>query len=124
MNGNNFLLDTNTILYLLSGDLALAKLLQDESLYTSIITEMELLSYKKLTAKDLLHIKRFLSEVEILGLSVKIKNRAIQVKRSSNLKLPDSIIAATASERNLVLVTADKQFKAVHELNLLLLDKG
>jgi predicted nucleic acid-binding protein len=40
MSGNDFLLDTNAILYMLDGDAALAELLYNERLYLSIITEI------------------------------------------------------------------------------------
>lgn len=53
MSGNKFLLDTNAILYILNGDEALAKFLYEDRLYISIITEMELLSYKDITAKEM-----------------------------------------------------------------------
>jgi predicted nucleic acid-binding protein len=46
MSGNSLLLDTNTVLYLLAGDETLAEFLNGKKLYISIITELELLSYK------------------------------------------------------------------------------
>ena len=52
MNGNNFLLDTNAVLYLLNGVETLADFLFEKQLYISIITEIELLSYKKLQQKN------------------------------------------------------------------------
>lgn len=52
MNGNKLLLDTNTILYLLNGDETLADFLEQKELYISVITELELLSYKNITATE------------------------------------------------------------------------
>ncbi len=57
MSGNKFLLDTNAILYILNGDETLAKFLYEDRLYISIITEMELLSYKDITAKEMQLVK-------------------------------------------------------------------
>ena len=45
MSGTKLLLDTNIILYYLSGDEKLGPLLEDSNLYISIITEIELMGY-------------------------------------------------------------------------------
>ncbi len=49
MNGTNLLIDSNIILYLLGGDKTLADFLSEKQLFISIITEMELLSFKGLS---------------------------------------------------------------------------
>jgi predicted nucleic acid-binding protein len=46
MSGTSFLLDTNVVLYLLAGDVRLSDLLFESILVVSVITEMELLSFK------------------------------------------------------------------------------
>ena len=51
MNGSKLFLDTNIILYLLNGDQTLAELLNGKQLYISVITELELLAYKKYYGK-------------------------------------------------------------------------
>jgi predicted nucleic acid-binding protein len=123
MSGNKFLLDTNAILYILSGDEALADLLDGEQLYVSIITEMELLSYKNITAKEKKQIKNFLSAFVIVNINDAIKEQAINIKKKTHLKLPDSIIAASAISLDMPLVTSDKQFRTVTNLNLLLYER-
>lgn len=52
MNGDKFIIDTNTVLYLLNGDETLADFLFEKQLYISVISELELLSYKKLALKN------------------------------------------------------------------------
>lgn len=123
MSGNKFLLDTNAILYILNGDEALAKFLYEDRLYISIITEMELLSYKDITAKEMQLVKTFLSDFTIVNISELIKDQAIETKKNTFLKLPDSIIAATAIILDIPFVTSDKQFRTVSKLNLLLYEK-
>ena len=123
MSGSKFLLDTNAILYILGGDEALSTLLYNERLYISVITEMELLSYKNITAREKQQIKNFLSDFEIINITDAVKDRAIEIKKNSHLKLPDSIIAATAIVLDISLVTSDKQFKTVTDLNLLYYEK-
>jgi predicted nucleic acid-binding protein len=123
MNGNRFLLDTNAILYILAGDETLADFLFKKELIISIITEMELLSYKNITSKEQETIKNFISDFTIINIDEKIKLNTIEVKKTSSMKLPDSIIAATAISLKLPLITSDKQFKSVSDLNLVYYEK-
>jgi len=114
MSGNKYLLDTNAVLYILSGDATLADFLFEKELYLSIISEMELLSYKDLTDKDKQEIIAFLEGFIIINIDENIKLNTIEVKKSSSMKLPDSIIAATAISLRLPLITSDKHFKNVN----------
>lgn len=123
MSGNKFLLDTNAVLYILNGDKALAELLNGEKLYVSIITEMELLSYKEITAREKLQIKNFLASFIIVQINEEIRDQTIEIKKATHLKLPDSIIAATAIVLDIPFVTSDKQFRTVANLNLLFYEK-
>ncbi len=123
MSGNKYLLDTNAVLYILNGDKALAELLNGEKLYVSIITEMELLSYRNITAKEKQQIKNFLADFIIVQIDDEIRDQTIEIKKSTHLKLPDSIIAATAIALDIPFVTSDKQFRTVTNLNLLFYEK-
>lgn len=123
MSGNKFLLDTNAILYILGGDEALSTLLYNERLYISVITEMELLSYRSITARERQQIKNFLSDFVIVNITDAIKDQTIEIKKNSHLKLPDSIIAATAIVLDVSFVTSDRQFKTIADLNLLYYEK-
>ena len=123
MNGNKFFLDTNAVLYILSGDKILAELLYGEKLCVSVITEMELLSYSNITAKEKQKIQDFLSEFVIVNIDDAVKLQTIEIKKQSRLKLPDSIIAATAIVSDLPLLTSDKHYKKVKGLNLLFYEK-
>ncbi|MFI5125051.1 MAG: type II toxin-antitoxin system VapC family toxin [Chitinophagales bacterium] len=123
MSGNKFLLDTNAILYILGGDEALSTLLYNERLYISVITEMELLSYKNITVRERQQIKNFLSDFVIVNITDAIKDQTIEVKKKFHLKLPDSIIAATALVLDISFVTSDRQFKTIADLNLLYYEK-
>ena len=123
MNGNKFLLDTNAILYILNGDETLTDFLFKKELYISVITEMELLSYKNITPSEQLTVENFLSDLVIINIDDRIKANAIEIKKTSNMKLPDSIIAGTAIALKLPLVTSDKQFKTVKNLELVYYEK-
>ena len=43
----------------------------------------------------------------------------IKLRRKYKIKLPDSIIAATSEYFNLPIITADKGFNKIEELNIL-----
>ena len=123
MNGNKFLLDTNTVLYVLAGDETLASFLNGKELYLSIISELELLSYKKITQKEIKAITAFLSEFKIETISDEVKKNTIEIRKSTNLKLPDCIIAATSLTLNIPLISSDKQLSSVPGLDIVLYEK-
>ncbi|MDK9692941.1 MAG: type II toxin-antitoxin system VapC family toxin [Sulfurimonas sp.] len=100
-----YLLDTNTIIYALNQGLKL----RDGKYLVSIITEIELLSYAKLTKSDEEILKRLLSQFESIELTKSVKEKTIQIRKESKLKLPDSIIVASALDNDAILVTSDKQ---------------
>ena len=118
MNGNRFLLDINIILYILSGDKIIANYLRNQILYTSIICEIELLSYKSISVEQEKEIKNFLKEFRIISIDQGVKDLSIQLRKKYALKIPDTIIAATSISLEIPLVTADKEFKKVSELTL------
>ena len=123
MNGNSILLDTNTVLYFLSGDETISDFIKQKKIFISIITEMELLSYSKITSKELKIISGFISEITVININNDIKETAIKIRRSSKLKLPDSIIAASSVFLQIPLITADKEIKNVEGLNIIYYEK-
>ena len=52
-----------------------------------------------------------------------IKNFAIEIRRTSSLKLPDCIIAATSLGLRITLISADKALKNVNTLDLIIYEK-
>jgi predicted nucleic acid-binding protein len=52
----------------------------------------------------------------------KINEITISLKQQYSIKLPDALIAATALHENIPLLTFDKDFVRIKELNLVLLD--
>ena len=123
MSGNSFLLDTNAVLYILSGDETLTNFLFQKELYISVITEMELLSYKNITPAEKITLQDFLDELIIINIDNKVKSNAIEVKKTSSMKLPDSIIAGTAITLKLPFVTSDRQFKTINGLSVIYYEK-
>ena len=122
MSGNSFLLDTNIVLYLLSGEKKIAEVINRAQWHVSFITELELLSYNPMTTSERESIKKFLGNCLVTDINEEIKNHAIQIRKNTKLPLPDSIIAATAIYLDIPLFTADKDFKKMKTLPLILFE--
>jgi predicted nucleic acid-binding protein len=119
MNGNKLLLDTNIILYLLKGDTTLVDILEGKQIYISFVTELELYSFRELTTKDKVKIDAILAACSIIDINAGIKAKTIEIRIEHKVKLPDSIIAGTALYFKMPLISADKGFERIEELNLL-----
>lgn len=124
MNGTKVFIDTNICIYLLNGDGDLSELLDQQSIFISVITEIELFSAKSLTEQEVKIIKEFVESVNVIDISALVKSKTIEVRKSSKLKLPDSIIAASALANNLPFISSDTAFGKVEELELILYKKG
>lgn len=117
MNGISFVADTNALIYLLNGNTCMTPYL-DKNLSYSVISEMELLSYSGITKSEENSIKSLLKECEEVALSAEIKEKTIEIRKKYKTKLPDAIVAASAIVSGLPLITADKGFNQIVELNL------
>lgn len=119
MNGNNLLLDTNIVLYLLNGEETLIPLLEEKNLFLSFITQLELLGNQNLNPGDILKIKQFISECTVIDITPGIKEFAIIIRQKYTVKLPDCIIMATSLWLNMPLITADQDFKKIDIVDLI-----
>lgn len=113
------LLDTNAIIQLLAGNAELLKLVsQAEFVATSIICELEFLSFQGLSGEDAALYQAFRSRVRVFGLpenDPQLERSICAVRFNSGLKLPDAIIAGTAIVNDCVIVTADRHFEKLKE---------
>ncbi|PIQ47189.1 MAG: VapC toxin family PIN domain ribonuclease [Cytophagales bacterium CG12_big_fil_rev_8_21_14_0_65_40_12] len=116
------LVDTNVIIYVLNGNRELASLIHSKYAYLSVISELELLSFPKIDKKEEFVIHSFIRDMNLIELNDIIKRETIRLRRAYSLKLPDSIVAATALYLNCPLVTADSGFSRVTELDLRLVN--
>lgn len=116
MSGSKLFLDTNIIIYFLSGDQTLSDLVDGKTIYVSFVTQLELLSYHDLSVSEETRINDFLSHCVIVDINSAIKTTVIELRKTYRLKLPDSIIIASALHFDLPLITSDTAFKKVHEL--------
>ena len=118
MSGTKLILDTNIVLYLLSGDKTVAEVINEKQIYISFVTELELLGHSKITKDEENQINGFLTECGIVNITEQVKEKTIELRRTYKLKLPDCIIAATSQYLGIPLMTADADFKNVEEINV------
>jgi len=124
--GVRLLLDTNSIIALLSANMQLIKLIENaDELYISIVNELEFKSFSNISKQDLALFDEFASGINIIDLLATnegLKSKIIEMRNQYRLKLQDAIIAASAIVNDIVLITADKGFKKVEELQLLIIE--
>jgi len=121
MNGIDFFVDTNVLIYILEGRNAVAGITHC-SLAISVISEIELLGKKGITPFEVNAIRSMLNDCEIIKLTNNIKDIAISLKQKYSVKIPDAIIAATAKSFELPLITADVDLKKVAGVDIVLLN--
>ena len=115
---DRILVDTNIVIYILKGSKGLAELVHSKYAYLSVISELELLSFPKITHQEEFVINSFISDMNLINLTEAVKRETKRIRRLYGLKLPDAIIAATSSVLNCQLVTADDDFQKVTELDV------
>lgn len=109
--GIKYLWDTNITVYYLQQQFSVsAEKFMDELLIEyqpaiSVISEIELLCWKSHSEKDEIILRSFIQDAIVIELETSIKLKTAEIRKSTKLKLPDSIIAATAIEFDLILLT-------------------
>jgi predicted nucleic acid-binding protein len=122
--GKKYLIDTCVVIKYLEEILPPEALvfidaIVDESSIVSFITQIELLAWNPPIAEDIKIRKDFLNGSEILYVTNEVVERTIQIRKETNLKLPDSMIAATAITHDFILLSDnDKDFLKVEALGL------
>lgn len=109
-----YLLDTNTVIYLVSGRLALP--LPDGRYSISIITEIELLSFPGISTEEEQKIRDLFLSLDRVHITDAVRDETIRLRRKNRLKLPDAVIAASALTLGAVLMTNDQAFASVEGL--------
>ena len=118
MNGNRLLADTNIFINIAEGKADLSNYLDGNDIFISVITEIELLGYKNINDEETEYFKSIIDSCFSVDLIKQIKEITISLKKKYKLKLPDAIIAATAIFLEIPLITYDKGFSVIEELEL------
>jgi predicted nucleic acid-binding protein len=117
----DFIADTNFLVYVHEGNEFVLPFLKYE-FGISFISEVELLGFKGLSQIQENKLKELIEDCHTIQWNNKIKNITISLRKSYHIKLPDAIIAATCIVYELPLVTADKGFSKIKELDVILIE--
>ena len=110
MNGTKIAFDTCSIIKLLDHQYDLSSLginINEAQLLSSVIVRMELLSKRNIKDDEERDIQEFLDSLIIIPINEVIEKKAIEIRRITSIKLPDSIIAATSIIFDAILLTDD-----------------
>ncbi|MCP9762884.1 PIN domain-containing protein [Lacihabitans soyangensis] len=123
MNGSKYFLDTNAITALLQGKDNLVNVLKNASwIGISIINQLEFLANPNLKEEDITIFQSFLDRIEVIGLGNDNKDLlslTLEIRKRNKLKLPDSIIAASAIYHKSILITNDFAFDNIKSLKVI-----
>lgn len=123
--GKRYLIDTCAVIKYLDeifppeALIFMDKLLDEESII-SFVTKIELLVWKPPIPEDIKIRKEFINGSNVHYINDEIIDKAIEIRNETKIKLPDAIIASTAINYDLILISDnDKDFKKVvaHGLN-------
>jgi predicted nucleic acid-binding protein len=126
-----WLLDSNVLIDALAGlphgirVLREARRRSEVVVMYSAITRIEVLSFPNLSAQEEAAMRRLLNEFEEVPISHAVIERAIEIRKTARIKVPDAVIAACADTAQAIVVTrnaADFQrvvgLKVVHPDNV------
>jgi hypothetical protein len=116
-----FVLDTNILISYAAGDEKVSSFIfqaleESNRIFISAISVIEFLSFPKLPAKDKEFFSLLLQELSIMPLDFEHAVMAGQIRAKYRMKLADSVVAATAVLAKSLLVSRDRDFKKIKEI--------
>jgi len=125
MGRQKYLIDTNVAIEYIGEtipEIVLNKLddIFDEQFYISVINKIELLGFSEITTNEELKFSELINAAIVIALNENVVNRTIQIRKKYRTKLPDAIIAATAIENQLTIITRNtKDFDKIEGVEIL-----
>ena len=115
------LLDSNIIIYAAQPEhAALRQFIETHTPAVSVISQIEVLGYHKLTEDDRQFLEQFFRTAERLPLSETVVQWAVKLRQRRKMSLGDSIVAGTAIAYDRTLVTRNTDdFRWIDEIELL-----
>jgi predicted nucleic acid-binding protein len=120
MSGEKYVADTNAFMLLLAEHPSIESKL-DTRWHYHFITEIELLGKPGISAREIGSIQGLLKICTRIRHNESITSLAISLRQRFKLKVPDALIAATAIDAKLPLLTFDKDFVRISTLDVILL---
>ena len=110
--GEKYLIDTCAVVKYLAEQLPPSAIsfmdaLVDDDCKVSFITKIELLVWNPQIVDDIKIREEFLAGSKIYNINDDIIEIAIKIRKTTNIKLPDAIIAATALHNNYILLSTN-----------------
>lgn len=121
LSSKGYLLDTNIVIDLVTRLIALTGSIT--SYFISVITLVELCKNTNADANGLDVYVRDLLRADAMIVDIEIAKIARDLRIATQLKVPDAVIAATALQNGLTLVTEDRQLLAIPNLGAIGFDK-
>ena len=121
----NYLIDTNVVIDFFKGKLppnAMSFLseLVNSKVNISVISKIELLGFPNSSKNELTLLTEFCDEAKIFSLDDSVIKETIRLRQKHKIRLPDSIIAATALTHEFSLITHNiNDFKNIPNLTVL-----
>ncbi len=117
------LMDSNIIIGIIKNRFLLAKVTSYEAIISEV-TRLEILGYHKIKQQEEFLILKFIKNIDSILISKTIIDVAIELRKEKSMSIGDAIIAATAIQEEIPLLTANaKDFKHVKELDLFPMDE-
>ena|SRR6266436_7785322 len=119
-----YLLDTNAVIYYVKDESSVVSTIEDIytkniPVYLSVITQAELFAFPQLSDDEAERIEKFLQSVSIVPMDSQIARLTGTIRKKYQLKIADSVIAATALFTNSQLLTRNVgDFKRIPELRI------
>ena len=119
-----YLIDTNILIYHFNDDIPEESIQKMDTIFKahfniSIISKMEFLGFRKHTSNSFIKAKKFIKKSRSFSINDDIVDSVIDIRRENKIKLPDAIIASTALEEELTLVTRNVcDFEDIEELEI------
>jgi len=117
----DFIADSNFLIYIHEGKEIIEPFLEF-NFGISFISEVELLGFNGITKTEEIKLKQLINDCFEIEWNAKIKEQTIELRKKYSIKLPDAIIAATSLVYGIPLVSADKGFSKIKELDLILVE--
>ncbi|NCU32073.1 MAG: type II toxin-antitoxin system VapC family toxin, partial [Candidatus Moranbacteria bacterium] len=114
----DFVADTNFLIYLHEGNKLVEPFLE-YNFGITFISEIELLGFKGITKTEENKLRQLINDCFYIDWNDKIKEQTIQLRRKYSIKLPDAIVAAATMVYDIPLVTADKGFEKIGDIDLI-----
>lgn len=116
--------DTNILIACFNAEanavVALSKWKREQRpLFISSVSFAEVLAMASLTDKEIAVMKAFLQHFILIPMDAVIAERAAYFRRMYRFEIPDAAIAATALTLGVPLVTRDRQFKKLRDIQII-----